>query len=66
MVIKLAKQEWMLSTDGVVKALRDRAKDKQFVAQVHHKKGMRLLEERLTVSDNWVIYMCMGRSLLRS
>jgi hypothetical protein len=31
MVIMLAKQEWMLSTDGVVKALRYRAKDKQFV-----------------------------------
>jgi len=55
MLIKLAKQEWMLSTDGVVKALRYRAKDKQFVAQVHYKKGTRLLEEKLTVSDDWVI-----------
>ena len=57
MLIKLAKQEWMLSTDGVVKALRYRAKDKQFVAQVHYKKGTRLLEEKLTVSDDWVIDM---------
>jgi hypothetical protein len=37
MVIKLAKQEWGLSMDGVVKTLRYRAKDKQFVAQVHYK-----------------------------
>jgi hypothetical protein len=54
-VIKLAKEEWMLSTDGVVKALRYRAKDKQFVAQVHYKEGTRLVEEKITVSDDWVI-----------
>jgi hypothetical protein len=36
MVIKLAKEEWILSTDGVVKALRYRAKDEQFVARVHY------------------------------
>jgi hypothetical protein len=64
MVIKLAKQEWMLSTDGVVKALRYRAKDKQFVAQVHYKQGTRLLEEKLAVSDDWVIDM-YGKELAK-
>jgi hypothetical protein len=64
MVIKLAKQEWMLSMDGVVKALPYRAKDKQFVAQVHYKKGTRLLEEKLTISDDWVIDM-YGKELAK-
>jgi hypothetical protein len=64
MVIKLAKQEWMLSTDGVVKALWSRAKDKQFVAHVHYKKGTRLLEETLTISDDWVIDM-YGKELAK-
>ena len=54
-VIKLAKEEWLLSTDGVVKALRYKAKDKQFVAAVHYKKGTMVKEQEMTVTDNWVI-----------
>ena len=37
-IIELGKQEWLLSTDGVVKALRYDKNDKQFVAKVHYKK----------------------------
>jgi hypothetical protein len=54
-VIELAKQEWLLSTDGIVKALRYRAKDKQFVAKVHYKKGTKAIEDHMTVSLDWVI-----------
>jgi hypothetical protein len=39
-------------------------KDKQLVAQVHYKKGTRLLEEKLTVSDDWVIDM-YGKELAK-
>jgi hypothetical protein len=56
-VMKLAKEEWLLSTDGVVKALRYRAKDKQFVARVHYKEWSNVVEEHLNVSDDWVIDM---------
>jgi hypothetical protein len=55
-VIKLAKEEWLLSTDGVVKALRYKAKHKQFVAKVHYRKGTSMVrEQEMTVTDDWVI-----------
>jgi hypothetical protein len=54
-IIELAKEDWLLSTDGVVKALRYNKKDKQFVAKVHYKKGSEVTEEKIKVSDDWVI-----------
>ena len=54
-VIALAKEDWLLSTDGVVKALRYKKEDKQFVAKVHYKKGKRVMDEQIAVSDDWVI-----------
>jgi hypothetical protein len=63
-VIKLTKEEWMLSTDGVVKAFHYRAKDKQFVARVHCKEGTRVVEEQISISDDWVIDM-YGKELVK-
>jgi hypothetical protein len=40
-IIELAKEDWLLSTDGVVKALRYDKQVKQFVAKVHYKKDPR-------------------------
>jgi hypothetical protein len=54
-VFELAKEEWLLSTDGVVKALRYKTKEKLFVAKVVYEKGGKLTEECMTVSDDWVI-----------
>ena len=54
-VIKLAKEEWLLSTDGVVKALCYNAKDKQFVAKVNYKKRTKVIEQEMTVTHDWVI-----------
>jgi hypothetical protein len=55
-VIELAKEEWMLSTDGVVKALRYNGKEKHFVAKVHYQalKGNIVKELEIIVSDDWV------------
>jgi hypothetical protein len=53
-VIQLAKEEWMLSTDGVVKALRFNAKEKQFMAKVHYKEGTKVKELEIATSDDWV------------
>jgi hypothetical protein len=39
----------------VVKALRYKAKDKQFVAKVHYKKGTQVMEEQIEVSNDWLI-----------
>jgi hypothetical protein len=39
----------------VVKALHYRAKDKQFVAKVHYKKGTCVIEDQMTVPDDWII-----------
>ena len=50
-IIELGKQEWLLSTDGVVKALRYDKNNKQFVAKVHYKKGSKPIEEKIRVSD---------------
>jgi hypothetical protein len=54
-LIKLAKEEWLLSTDGVVKALRYNAKEKQFVAKVSYQKGKATKEEIMILADDWVI-----------
>jgi hypothetical protein len=54
-VIQLAKEEWLLSTDGVVKALRYNAKEKEFVASVHYKKGSIVKAHEIKVTDDWVI-----------
>ena len=50
-IIELGKQEWLLSTNGVVKALHFDKSNKQFVAQVHYKKGSNPMEEKIRVSD---------------
>ena len=55
MVIKLAKEEWLLSMDGVVNALRYRARDNHFVAKVQYKRGTTVVQETITVPDDWVI-----------
>jgi hypothetical protein len=55
MIIKLAKEEWLLSTDGVVKALHYNAKEQQFVAKVCYLKGKATKEEIMILADDWVI-----------
>jgi hypothetical protein len=53
--IRIAKEEWLLSTDGVVKGLRYDAVDKKFVAKLHYQeRGNVVKEETMTVSDDWV------------
>ena len=37
-VMEMAKQEWLLSTDGVVTALRYDIKEKGFVAKIEYQK----------------------------
>jgi hypothetical protein len=56
-LFELAKQEWLLSTDGIVKGLRYNVKDKKFVAKVVYEKGCKgkVMEQHMTVSDDWVI-----------
>jgi hypothetical protein len=54
-IILLAKEDWLLSTDGVVEALRYRENKKHFVAKVHYKKGSKVIEQNIRVSDDWVI-----------
>ena len=62
-VIELAKEDWLLSTDGMVKALRYDKQVKQFVAKVQYKKGSEVAKEMIRVSDDWIH---MGRMLPRS
>ena len=54
-VMKLAKEEWILSTDGVVKSVRYTKKANHFVAKLHYNKGHKLIEEQIVVTDDWVI-----------
>jgi hypothetical protein len=54
-IMKLAKEEWVLSTDGVVKELRYSASGQQFVAKVHYRRGTTVVEETMKVPDDWVI-----------
>ena len=54
-IIQLAKEEWLLSTDGVVKALHYKAKEKEFVVAVHYRKGTMVKAHQMTVTDDWVI-----------
>jgi hypothetical protein len=46
-VIKLATEDWMLSTDGVVKSLRYTKKQNCFVAKLQYKKGPKLIETNI-------------------
>jgi hypothetical protein len=60
-IIKIATEDWKLSTDGVVHALYYNAKDKVFVAKVHYKKVDKVskkeavVREHINVTDWWVI-----------
>jgi hypothetical protein len=54
-VIKLATEEWVLSTDGAVKSLRYTKKENHFLAKLHYKKGHELIEQQISVTDDWVI-----------
>jgi hypothetical protein len=54
-LIQLGKEDWLLSTDGVVMALHYNVKDKHFVAKVHYKTGTKVMQEQITVLDDWVI-----------
>jgi hypothetical protein len=54
---EMAKKEWKLSTDGVVRALQYNMKEKGFVAKIEYqkKKSMVLVCETMSVTDDWVI-----------
>lgn len=54
-MIKVAKEEWLLTNDGVVNGLRYKAKDKAFVARVQYTKSARLVRDEMIVTDDWVI-----------
>ena len=53
--MKLAKEEWILSTDGVVKSVQYARKANHFVAKLHYKNGPKLIEEQIVVTDDWVL-----------
>jgi hypothetical protein len=56
-VMEEAKKEWMLSTDGVVSALRYDSEKKRFMAEIEYKKKKSTLrvKEKMSVTDDWVI-----------
>jgi ribosomal protein L2 len=56
-VMELAKQEWLLSSDGVVKALQYDVKEKGFVAKIEYqkKKSTISVHEKMSVIDDWVM-----------
>jgi hypothetical protein len=53
-VIEMVKKEWLLSTDGVVKALRYDMKEKGFVAKMEYqkKKSTISVNETICVTDD--------------
>ena len=53
--IKLATEEWMLSNDGVVTGLRYNRINQQFMARVHYERNGVEAEDRIVVSDDWII-----------
>ena len=53
--MKLAKEEWILSTDGVVRSVQYTRKANHFVAKLHYKNGPKLIEEQIVVTDDWVL-----------
>jgi uncharacterized protein YdbL (DUF1318 family) len=54
-VIKMAKDEWMLATDGVINALRYNADKKKFVGKVSYTKDKKLRRLEMAVMDDWVM-----------
>jgi hypothetical protein len=54
-VIRMAKDEWILSTDGLVCGLRYKGLEKRFVAQVKYTKEKKLTTIEMFVTDDWVI-----------
>ena len=52
--IEYAKEDWLLSTNGVVKALHYKLQSKQFVAKVEYKKENKTMKEKIEVPDDWV------------
>ena len=54
-VIKMAKDEWMLATDGVVNGLRYNALEKRFVAKVSYTKDKKVKRIEMAVTDDWVM-----------
>jgi hypothetical protein len=54
---EMAKKEWKLSTDGVVRALQHDMKEKEFAAKIEYqkKKSTQLVCETMSVTDDWVI-----------
>jgi hypothetical protein len=54
-VMKLAKEEWVLCTDGVVNALRYSRTANHFVARFRYKNGGQCIEQQLSVTDDWVM-----------
>jgi hypothetical protein len=55
--IEMAKKEWLLSSDGVVKALQYDMKEKGFVAKIEYQKQKSTTSicETMSVTDDWVI-----------
>ena len=52
----MAMDEWMLSTDGVVNALRYNSLEKRFVGKVSYTtKDKKVKRLEMTVTDDWVM-----------
>jgi hypothetical protein len=54
-VIKMAKDEWMLSTDGIINGLRYKGLEKRFVALVSYTKDTKVRRLEMAVTDDWVM-----------
>jgi hypothetical protein len=61
----MTKKEWLLSTDGVVRALQYDMKEKGFGAKIEYQKNKStgLLCETMSVTDDWVINTPMEKML---
>jgi hypothetical protein len=62
----MAKLEWLLSTDGVVKALQYNVKEKGFMAKIEYQKKKSTVSvcDTMSVTDDWVIDTC-GKDIAR-
>jgi hypothetical protein len=62
----MVKKEWLLSSDGVVKALQYNIKEQGFVAKIEYqkKKSTISVHETMSVTDDWVIDI-HGKDIVR-
>jgi ribosomal protein L2 len=53
--IRLAQEDWKLSIDGIVTALRYNATKQHFIAKVNYTKDGSEKEEKMIIDDDWIV-----------